>query len=130
MPTLAEIFRQYGPAYRAKYGEQMLPSHRAAIRAIEQCRTEALGGHLYECPACHEQVYSYHSCKNRHCPQCQHDAAEEWLVKQQALRLPVPYFLVTFHATRTLTPSSAQPPGNCLQPALSQQCRGAARVGG
>lgn len=94
MPTLAEIFRQYGPAYRAKYGEQMLPSHQAAMRAIEQCRTEAMGGHLYECPACHEQVYSYHSCKNRSCPQCQHDAAQIWLEKQQALLLP--YFLVTF----------------------------------
>jgi len=94
--TLAEIFHQYGPAYRTKYGAQMLPSHLAAMRAIEQCRTEALGGHLYECPTCHEQVYSYHSCKNRNCPQCQQDAAEEWLAKQQALLLPVPYFLVTF----------------------------------
>jgi hypothetical protein len=96
MPTLAEIFRQYGPAYRAKYGEKMPPSHLAAMQAIEQCRTEALGGHLYECPACHEQVYRYHSCKNRHCPQCQHDSAQTWLEKQQALLLPVPYFLVTF----------------------------------
>jgi hypothetical protein len=93
---LAEIFRQYGPAYREKYGEKMPPSHLAAMRAIEQCRTEALGGHLYECPACHEQVYSYHSCKNRSCPQCQHDAGQVWLEKQQALLLPVPYFLVTF----------------------------------
>jgi hypothetical protein len=66
------------------------------MRAIEQCRTEALDGHLYECPACHEQVYSYHSCKNRNCPQCQHDAGQRWLEKQQALLLPVPHFLVTF----------------------------------
>jgi hypothetical protein len=93
---LAEIFRQYGPAYRQKYGAKMPPSHLAAMRAIEQCRTEALGGHLYECPACHEQVYRYHSCKNRHCPPCQHDSAQTWLEKQQALLLPVPYFLVTF----------------------------------
>jgi hypothetical protein len=94
--TLAEIFRQYGPAYRAKYGAKMPPSHLAAMCAIEQCRTEALGGHLYECPACHEQVYSYHSCKNRNCPQCQHDAGQVWLEKQQTLLLPAPYFLVTF----------------------------------
>jgi ribosomal protein L37AE/L43A len=93
---LADIFRQYGPAYREKYGASMPPSHHAAMRAIEQCRTETLGGHLYECPACHEQVYSYHSCKNRSCPKCGNDAAQAWLAKQQALLLPVPYFLVTF----------------------------------
>jgi hypothetical protein len=93
---LAEIFRQYGPAYREKYAARMPPSHLAAMQAIEQCRSEALGGHRYECPACHEQVYSYHSCKNRSCPKCGNDAAQAWLETQQALHLPVPYFLVTF----------------------------------
>ena len=48
---LADIFRQYGPAYRQKYADQILPSHRQAMRAIEQCRTEALGGQVYACPA-------------------------------------------------------------------------------
>jgi len=93
---LADIFRQYGPAYRAKFGAQMPPSHRAAMCAIENCRTEALGGHLYYCPTCDEQWYSYHSCRNRHCPKCQHGAAQDWLAKQCQLLLPVPYFLVTF----------------------------------
>lgn len=57
----------------------MPPSHLAAMQAIEQGRTEALGGHLYECPACHEQVYSYHSCKNRSCPKCGHETALKYL---------------------------------------------------
>ena len=52
MITLGDIFRQYGPAYCARFGEHMLPSQHAAMHAIEQCRTEALGGHLYACPAC------------------------------------------------------------------------------
>ena len=52
MTTLGEIVRQYGPAYRAHYGEQLLPSQQAALQAIEQCRTEALGGQVYTCPAC------------------------------------------------------------------------------
>ena len=68
MVELAEIFRQHGPAYRAKFHDRLLPSHLAAMAAIEQCRTEALGGHLYQCPDCGELEYSYHSCKNRHCP--------------------------------------------------------------
>ena len=74
----------------------MLPSHLAAMRAIEQCRTEALGGHLYYCADCDERWYGYHSCRNRHCPKCQHDAAQTWLERQHDLLLPVPYFLVTF----------------------------------
>src|SRR5206468_10799369 len=47
-------------------------------------------------PSCATTRYSYHSCKNRHCPRCQQDAAQAWLVRQQDLLLPVPYFLVTF----------------------------------
>ena len=35
MTTLGEIVRQYGAAYRAQYGEQLLPSQRAALQAIE-----------------------------------------------------------------------------------------------
>ncbi|HEY0722864.1 MAG TPA: transposase zinc-binding domain-containing protein, partial [Pyrinomonadaceae bacterium] len=96
MTTLGEIVRQYGPAYRAQYGEQLLPSQQAALQAIEQCRTEALGGQVYTCPACGSKRYSYHSCRNRHCPTCQQDAAQTWLERQQELLLPVPYFLVTF----------------------------------
>jgi hypothetical protein len=94
--TLGEIVRQYGEAYRAQFGEQLLPSQHAALRSIQQCRTEALGGHLYRCPACGTLRYSYHSCRNRHCPTCQHAAAQRWLETQQELLLPVPYFLVTF----------------------------------
>jgi hypothetical protein len=94
--TLAEIVRQYGEAYRTLYADQLLPSQQAALRAIEVCRTEALGGHVYGCPACGTLRYSYHSCRNRHCPACQHDAAQTWLAHQHQLLLPVPYFLVTF----------------------------------
>ncbi len=96
MITLNDIFRQYGPAYRAQYGDRLLPSHRAAMAAIEGCRTEVLGGHIYTCPSCATTRYSYHSCKNRHCPTCQQDSAQTWLARQQDLLLPVPYFLVTF----------------------------------
>jgi hypothetical protein len=93
---LAAIFRQYAPAYREKYGDKMPPSHLTAMKAIESCRTEVLGGHLYFCENCQERWYSYHSCRNRHCPKCQHEVAQEWLEKQCQLLLPVPYFLVTF----------------------------------
>ena len=96
MITLGEIVRHSGDAYRAAYHEQLLPSHAAALRAIAQCRTAALGGHLYTCPDCGTLRYSYHSCRNRHCPQCQHQATQDWLSAHQDLLLPLPHFLLTF----------------------------------
>ena len=93
---LADIFRQYGPAYRQKYASRMPSSHCKAMRAVEQCRTPALGGQVYRCPNCEQVQYSYHSCRNRHCPKCQNEKAQDWLEKQQDLLLPVPYFLLTF----------------------------------
>lgn len=93
---LAEIFRSYGDAYRKKYAENLLPSHLQAMRAIEQCRTEALGGQVFSCADCGEVRYSYHSCRNRHCPKCQHELTQDWLEVQKELLLPVPYFMLTF----------------------------------
>ena len=96
MVTLGEIFRRYGPAYRARFGDQLSAEQIQAMRAIEQCRTEALGGQVYTCEACATTRYSYHSCRNRHCPTCQQDASQTWLAHQQDVLLPVPHFLVTF----------------------------------
>ena len=96
MLEVADIFRLHGPGYRAQFGKQMLPSHRRAMQDIETCRTAALGGQLYYCTQCDEQRYSYHSCKNRHCPKCQNEQANDWLAAQQSLLLPVTHFLVTF----------------------------------
>ena len=101
---LADIFRQYGPAYRQKYAERLLPSHRRAMRAIEQCRTPTLGGQAYLCPQCHQTQYSYHSCRNRHCPKCQNDKAQDWLEQQQNFLLPTPYFMLTFTIPAALRP--------------------------
>jgi hypothetical protein len=93
---LAEIFAEHGPAYREKFKGRIPASHLKTMADIEQCRTEALGGHVYTCEACGETCYSYHSCQNRHCPKCQNEAGQQWLAKQQAWLLPVPYFMVTF----------------------------------
>jgi Putative transposase/Transposase zinc-binding domain len=96
MVAIAEIFRLHGPAYRAQCGDRRLPSPRRAMQAIEQCRTEALGGQVYHGETCLAYHYSYHSGKNRPCPKCQQDQAQQWLAQQQRLLLPVPHVLVTF----------------------------------
>jgi len=104
MVELADIFREYGPAYRARYGAEMLPSHHQAMWAIEHCRTEALGGQVYHCPDCDETVYRYHSCRNRHCPKCQGEQAYQWLERQRELLLPAPYWMLTFTLPEALRP--------------------------
>jgi len=96
MLEVADIFRLHGPQYRAKFSGRMLPAQLRAMQDIEQCRTELLGGQLYYCARCDEQRYSYHSCKNRHCPKCQNQQANDWLAAQQSLLLPIHHFLVTF----------------------------------
>ena len=48
----AEIVRRYGPASRGKAPTVCSPAIFAAMAALAQCRTEALGGHLSQCPLC------------------------------------------------------------------------------
>jgi len=110
MVTLGDIFRQHGPPYCKRYADRLSASQRQALHAIATCRTEALGGHVYHCAACGETRYSYHSCRNRHCPQCQHAAAQQWLIAQQDLLLPVPYFLLTFTLPAELRTVARQHP--------------------
>lgn len=96
MVELADIFRLHGPAYRATFGDRIPASPLRAMQDIAQCRTEALGGHLFACEQCQQHHYSDHSCKNRPCPTCQHDQAHAWVEHQKSVLLPVTPFLVTF----------------------------------
>jgi hypothetical protein len=95
MGEIAESFRLHGPQDRATCGDQMPPSHRRAMDALEHCRTAALGGQVYDGEHCHACQDRYHSGKNRPCPTCQNGSAHEWLHRPQAMLLPVPYCLVT-----------------------------------
>ena len=66
------------------------------LRAIEQCRTAALGGHIDMCDGCGNITISYNSCRNRHCPKCQGHKREEWIQKREADLLPCTYYHVVF----------------------------------
>ena len=104
MAEMADIFRACGQAYRDKYGHKMLPSHKRAMCDIVRCRTEALGGRCYHCEPCEDYRYSYHSCKNRSCTKCGNDDATKWLAAQNALLLPVQYFMLTSTLPEDLRP--------------------------
>lgn len=89
---LADIFQEYGPAYRAANN---LPLQQLkAMSAIAACRTSTLGGHLQECDSCGAKVPAYNSCRNRFCPKCNWLAKEKWLVNRKKELLPVSYFHV------------------------------------
>ena len=104
MLEVADVFREAGSAYRERFGTRMLPSHLKTMRDIEQCRTEALGGHLRQCDHCDELQYSYHSCKNRHCPKCHGNQTQAWLEQQRARLLPCSYFLLTVTLPQQIRP--------------------------
>ncbi len=66
------------------------------LRAIECCRTAALGGHLERCDQCGHERNAYNSCADRHCPKCQSLARAKWLEKRRAELLECEYFHVVF----------------------------------
>ena len=93
---VADIFRRYGAAFQAKYGQRMQPLHQLVLKALAACRTSQLGGHLLECDHCGHQKQAYNSCHNRHCPKCQANLRGQWFEERQRDLLPVEYFHVVF----------------------------------
>ena len=91
---LAGIFRQYGNAYREAHALPL--QQKRVMRAIEVCRTAALGGHVEKCSQCDLTRIAYNSCRNRHCPKCQAAERAHWLENRKAELLPVEYFHVVF----------------------------------
>lgn len=91
---LADIVRRHGAAFNAAH--RLCAVQLRALRAIERCRTAALGGELRQCDACGTRRYVYHSCRNRHCPKCQTRAKERWLAARRAELLDVPYYHLVF----------------------------------
>jgi hypothetical protein len=93
---VADIFREFGPAWRAAQRGHLSLGQLKVMSAIEQCRSAALGGHVLRCESCGTDQVSYNSCRNRHCPKCQSGAAKRWLDARQADLLPVEYYHVVF----------------------------------
>ena len=93
---VADIFREFGPAWRDARRGHLRLGQLKVMSAIEQCRSAALGGHVLRCEGCGTDQIAYNSCRNRHCPKCQSSAAKRWLDARQADLLPVEYYHVVF----------------------------------
>lgn len=78
------------------------PRSRQVLSHISNCRTEVMGGVMLRCDPCQQEQAYYYACRDRHCPQCQWQAAQQWADKQLASQLPVDYHHLVFTLPETL----------------------------
>jgi len=105
---VADIIRAAGDDFIHRNHTHLAWPQLKVLRAIRNCRTQALGGHLDRCSGCGHEAISYNSCRNRHCPKCQTNAREQWLAKRAEDLLPVPYFHVVFTIPHDLSALALQ----------------------
>ena len=91
---VAHILRKHIADYQNQY--PLWPQHRKIVYDLLNCRTAQLGGHIDRCSHCGTMRIRYHSCRNRHCPKCQHMPRERWLEKRKDEILATSYFHVVF----------------------------------
>jgi Putative transposase/Transposase zinc-binding domain len=107
---VADVFREYGPAYLDTFGNITSAEQRRVLRDLTRCRTAELGGHVEACDRCGHRRIAYNSCRNRHCPKCQTAARAQWLDNRAAELLPVEYFHVVFTLPDSIGPIALQNP--------------------
>jgi hypothetical protein len=93
-PEVADILHKHIGDYQNEY--PLWPEHQKIVSDLLNCRTAHLGGYVERCNTCGTVRITYHSCRNRHCPKCQHMPRERWLEKRKDEILPVNYFHVVF----------------------------------
>lgn len=96
MIALAEVVQRFKGLLEQRYADQLLPGHRRALQAIEQCRQLSQDALTAQCPDCHYQLQLPRSCGHRSCPRCQQRDSQVWIDRQLRKRLPVEYFMITF----------------------------------
>jgi hypothetical protein len=101
---VADIVRAAGETFIEQNRHWLCWKHVKVLRAIERCRTAALGGHLDECIRCGHRAISFNSCRNRHCPKCQTAARDRWIAARQKELLPTRYLHVVFTLPGRLSP--------------------------
>ena len=92
--TLAEVLRHFGPGYLRAHA--LSTAQARAWRAILACRTAALGGERLRCDGCGVEQWRWHSCRDRHCPQCQSRDRDAWRAARLGELLDVPYCHLVF----------------------------------
>jgi len=118
---IAHILHKHMGHYQNQY--RLWPEHKKIVSDLLNCRTAHLGGHIDRCDNCGSVRIIYHSCRNRHCPKCQHMPRERWLQKRKKEILPLNYFHVVFtlpHELNTIILNNKKVMLNCLFAAASK----------
>lgn len=92
--NVQRLLQQHFTAY--SHSHKLDGQRLKVCRHLLSCHTPALGGVQYQCDHCKGQVPRYHSCRDRHCPQCQQRASRRWSERQQQSVLPVTYYHLVF----------------------------------
>ena len=101
-PSVADILKNHIVDYQITYW--LLPEHYKIVYDLLNCRTAYLGGHIEQCTHCGSQRILYNSCRNRHCPKCQHMPQQRWLEARKTELLPTIYFHNVFTLPHELNP--------------------------
>ncbi len=104
---VADVLRAHLAEYKEQY--PLTPEQARVCGALMACRTVQLGGHVDQCLECGAIQISYNSCRDRHCPKCGKYKKAQWVVRQEVVLLPVPYFHVVFttdHLINQLAPAN------------------------
>ena len=118
---VAHILETHIEDYQEQY--PLWPEHRKIVFDLLNCRTAYLGGHIDRCDSCGTLRVTYHSCRNRHCPRCQHMPRERWLAQRKGEILAASYFHVVFtlpHELNTIILNNKKVMLNCLFAAASK----------
>lgn len=104
MILLSSIINQFKDRFFEKYGNSLLPSHKKALQAMQNCRSTTSPHMLARCTNdnCRKRTYIPHSCGHRSCPHCQNHESQQWIDNQLEKQLPAQYFLITFTLPRQL----------------------------
>ena len=101
---VADIFRAWAVRFIERSRARLSWPQYKVIRAIERCRTAALGRHRDVCSGCGKDFgFSFNSCRNRHCPKCQTQARNRWVAARTRELVPLEYFHVVFTVPHQLS---------------------------
>ena len=82
-----------------------LPLHvKRTAKDIAMCRTNAMHGHVFECPQKHFAVIVRNSCNNRNCPTCQTHHRISWTDRTKKLVVPTSHYHIIMKLPSSINP--------------------------
>lgn len=100
--AISKVFKRFGSSYKEKHSLNY--DQIRVYNNITTCRTESLGTRIYQCEECGHKIFTYNSCKDRHCPNCQDYKKEVWIEKHKNEILDITYFHVVMTVPAELHP--------------------------